>query len=174
MLKRFDVNLNPRNTATSLDVLWSPPYHGWTKCNVDGVAIVSPWKWACGGIFKDSKAKHILSFNIPLSCEPPSNAELLAAIIAMEKAMDLQLNKFWLESDYTLVVKTFYNHALVPWTIRSLWLVYWSYMMIIDFMITHIFREANFCANILASVGLDCNSSFWFHHVYRNIRKDFI
>ncbi|XP_058734120.1 uncharacterized protein LOC131605827 [Vicia villosa] len=117
MLKRFDVNINPRNTTTSFDVLWSPPLHGWTKCNIDGVAIGSPWKSACGGIFWDIEARHVLSFIIPLGRAPLANAELLATIVAMEKAMELRLNKCWLESDCTLVVKAFYNHALVPWTI---------------------------------------------------------
>ncbi|XP_058783269.1 uncharacterized protein LOC131657941 [Vicia villosa] len=42
MLKKFDVNLNPRNSSTFVDVLWSPPLQGWIKYNVDGVAKGSP------------------------------------------------------------------------------------------------------------------------------------
>lgn len=101
-----------------------------------------------------------------IGCEPPANAELLEATIWMEKAMELQIKKFRLESDCSIVVNAFYNHALVPWNLRSRWLVCWAYMMNVDFRITHIFRETNFCADILARIGLDCNSIIWFQHVH--------
>ncbi|XP_058760291.1 uncharacterized protein LOC131633606 [Vicia villosa] len=137
MLKRFDVNLNPSKTIDSFDVLWTPPLQTWIKCNIDGEAKGTPWKAVCGGIFRDCHANHVLSFSMFLGNEPPANAELLAVMVAMEKAMELELIRFWLESDCYIVVNAFYNHALVLWNLRSRWLVCWAYMMNIDFRITH-------------------------------------
>lgn len=69
-----------------LYVIWLPPICGWVKCNVDGVALGSPWNSACDGIFRDHNVNHILNFSAFLGCETPENGELLGAIMAMEKA----------------------------------------------------------------------------------------
>ncbi|XP_058776606.1 uncharacterized protein LOC131650923 [Vicia villosa] len=89
-LKCFGVNLHPRPPSNTIDVIWYPPARGWMKCNIDGVAVGSPGIAACGGIFRDDQANHILSFSAFLEVGSSIIVEFLAAIYAIEK--DKQMN----------------------------------------------------------------------------------
>lgn len=68
-MKLLDINIRPNKSIRTLEVLWSPPLMGWLKCNVDGVAHGHPRRAACGGIFRDYLAKHVISFSSFLGVE---------------------------------------------------------------------------------------------------------
>ncbi|XP_058783119.1 uncharacterized protein LOC131657775 [Vicia villosa] len=106
------------------------------------------------GIFRNTDAEHIGSFCDFLGEGDAVSAELLAAITAMEKMKEMGFQKVWLESDCLLVIKAFSDISLVPWKIRSRWLGCLEHTRSIEFMITHAYREANFCADLLANLGL--------------------
>ncbi|XP_058783572.1 uncharacterized protein LOC131658278 [Vicia villosa] len=154
LLKRFDININPSKGVKTMKVLWSPPSLGWIKCNIDGAVIENPKVVVCGGIFRDHNANHILSFSAYLDNNNSESTELIAAIMAIEAAKKNHYTKFWVETDCSLVVNSFKNHALVPWKLRSRWLCCWDYTLHIEFSITLNFREANFYDDSLASIGL--------------------
>ena len=42
-----------------------------------------------------------------------------------------------------------------------------------SFMVTHIYREGNHCADLLASIGISLNTYFWWDHLPQQIRVDF-
>ncbi|XP_058726868.1 uncharacterized protein LOC131598268 [Vicia villosa] len=174
VLKNFNISIRPSKALTTMNVLWTPPLHGWLKCNVDGVACGFPWTSACGGIFRDHNALHVLRFSALLGKEPPETAEFLAVIMALEKAKDFGIYKLWIESDCILVVNAFKDHSFVPWKIKSRWLVCWAYSLSIDFMITHIFREANFCADFLAGIGLRNKATTWFNYIHEDIISEYL
>ncbi|XP_058766974.1 uncharacterized protein LOC131640606 [Vicia villosa] len=154
LLKNFNISIKPSKTLTTVNVLWTPPLLGWLKCNVDGVACGSLWTSACGGIFRDHNALHVLSFSAFLGKEPPETVEFLAVIMAIEKAMSLGISKLWIESDCILVVNAFKNHSLVPWKIKSRWLVC--------------------CADFLAGIGLRNKVTTWFNYIHEDIKKDYL
>ncbi|XP_058786434.1 uncharacterized protein LOC131661045 [Vicia villosa] len=129
---------------------------------------------ACRGIFRDFQDNHILSFSAYLGEGSPVTAEFLAVIIVIEKAKQMKWNKLWIETDCKLVVKAFSNVNLVPWKIHSRWLMCWAYTLIIDFRITHIFREANFYAGFLANIGFKSKSFSWFSYVHKDITEDYL
>ncbi|XP_058734132.1 uncharacterized protein LOC131605843 [Vicia villosa] len=168
------INLHPRIQKDSIEVLWSPPIGDWIKCNIDGVAAGSPLLTASSGIFCDSQANHIISFSVSNGAGSPAMAGFLAAIIAIEKSMQMKWTKLWLESDCVLVVKAFSNPNLVPWNIKSCWLTCWAFSMSIDFRITHLYCEANFCANNLANIGLKSKSSSWFNFVHSDVNLNYL
>ncbi|XP_058785510.1 metal transporter Nramp7.2-like [Vicia villosa] len=58
---------------------------------------------ACGGIYRDDKAVNMLSFSVFLNEGSPIFAEFMAAIIAIEKAKQLNWNKLWIETDCLLL-----------------------------------------------------------------------
>ncbi|XP_058756625.1 uncharacterized protein LOC131629842 [Vicia villosa] len=174
LLKRFDIRINPTRSIRHIDVLWSPPPVGWIKGNIDGVASGSPSISSCGGIFRDHMGDHIGSFCNFLGEGIAELAEYSAVMVAIEKAQDCGWQKLWLESDCIIVVNAFSNSNLVPWIIKSRWLKRRSYTLSIDFMITHIYREANFCVDILASLGLKLRNFCWFSHIVPDIRRDFL
>lgn len=111
LFKRLDINIHPRRPLSTVSVIWSPPILGWIKCNVDGAAVGNPWNSACGGIYRDSRADHILNFSANIGCESPE--------IAIEKAKELKISKLWLESDCMRVVKAFKDNSLVSWKLKA-------------------------------------------------------
>lgn len=81
------------------------------------------------------------------------HAKLFGAMRAIELANTHQWRNLWLEADYELVIRAFKNHALVPWHLRNMWLNYMLLTRSMNFMATHIFREGNAYADLLASGG---------------------
>lgn len=81
-------------------------------------------------------------------------AELSAAMFALEMANSKGWNCFWLETDSKLVELVFSNTSLVPWSLRNRWLNCFTLTHSMNFLVTHIFREGNFCADSLANIGL--------------------
>ncbi|XP_058746190.1 uncharacterized protein LOC131619065 [Vicia villosa] len=91
MLKAFGINLHPRSQLDTFEILWCPPAPGWIKCNTDGVASGSPLIVFCGGIYRNDKATHLLSFSAFFNEGSPVFAEFMAAVIDIEKAKHLKL-----------------------------------------------------------------------------------
>lgn len=144
LLKSFGINLIPRKALKTMEVLWPPPLTGWIKCNIDRVAVGIPSSAACGGIYRDHNADHVLSFCDFIGLDTSENVELVAALMAIEIAKQKNFSKLWMKTDCTFVVYGFKNHGLMPW----------NYTLKIDFMITHQLGEPNFCADSLATVDL--------------------
>ncbi|XP_058751480.1 uncharacterized protein LOC131624540 [Vicia villosa] len=114
LLKGFDITIHPRKPLRTLEILWTPPPMGWIKGNIDGIAQGSPSMAACGGIFRDGSACYITSSGAFIGTGNFVVAELMSAIIAIEKACELGWRKIWIEIDCSLVVKAFSNAHLVP------------------------------------------------------------
>ncbi|XP_058751102.1 uncharacterized protein LOC131624142 [Vicia villosa] len=174
ILKSFDVFLHPGKPMHMLDVIWSPPPKDWIKVNVDGLARGMSSLMACGGIFRNMEAEHIGSFCDFFGEGDAATTELLAATIAIEKIKDLGFQKVWLESDCLLVVKAFSDTSLVPWKIRSRWLGCLEYTRSIEFMISHAYREANFCADLLANLGLSLRNYHWFSFLHSVLVRKYL
>lgn len=150
------------------------PLKGWTKVNIDGLDRGDPSSIACGSIFRDESSYHMGSFCDFMGDGTAVLAELVAAIIAMERTKILGWRKIWMESDCILVVKAFSDFFLVLWKLRSRWLNCVAYTRNIDFMIYHVYREPNFCADFLASIGFSLRCSSWFSFVHSVIVKDYL
>jgi ribonuclease HI len=72
----------------------------------------------------------------------------------------------WLESDSMLVVKAFTSPYMVPWKIKNRWLNALHMTKSMHFMVTHIFREQNTCADKLTSIGLSVRNFIWWNEVH--------
>jgi len=91
----------------------------------------------------------------------PVNAlytELLAAMTAIEIAADKGFVNIWLETDSKLVTLTFKSISIVPWMLRNRWQNCLALILNKSFLVTHIFREGNCCADGLANIGLSLTS----------------
>ncbi|XP_058785059.1 uncharacterized protein LOC131659970 [Vicia villosa] len=93
VLKTFDIGMHPRPPQRCIEVFWSPPLAGWIKCNIDGLAKGSPMTSSCGDIFRNDMAGHMGSFCAYLNEGNSVSAELLAAVIAIEKAKERNWSK---------------------------------------------------------------------------------
>src|SRR6266487_7107213 len=123
------------------------PIVSWIKCNIDGTAKGCPGPAACGGIFRDSNAAVVGCFAQNLHISTAFHAELIGAILAIELASKNGWISLWLETDSQLVSMAFKNHGLVPWRLRNRWLNCVELTKNMRFIISHIFREGNRCAD---------------------------
>jgi len=66
------------------------------------------------------------------------------------------------------------QNFLVPWSIRNIWgncLLKTSQM---NFIVSHIYREENTCADLLANIGLTINDTMWWDNVPNAIKFDLV
>lgn len=121
LLKNFGVCIHPRRPLKVAEVMWYPPPLAWIKAYIDGFARGNPSLISYGSIFWDDKACLVGGFSAFLGEGTPELADLLTAIIVMEKAEMFNWKKLWIETDCSHVVKAFSNSNLVPWKITSRW-----------------------------------------------------
>ncbi|XP_058776647.1 uncharacterized protein LOC131650967 [Vicia villosa] len=172
-LKSFNINVNPPKAFLVKEFLWHPPILHWIKCNTDGAASGEPQRAACGGIYRDHTGMHKGSFSKFLGPGNAFLAELFGAILAIEIARQKNWNNLWLETDSTLVVLAFSKPHMVPWAFRSRWENVINHTKSINFLVTHIYREGNYCADRLANIGLHVQGFTWWDVVHREILMEF-
>ena len=85
-------------------------------------------------------------------------AELKAAIYAISLAQNRGYTKIWLESDSTYVIALFANRSLnVHWSIAEDWSNCLQFISTVEFRFSHIYREGNGLADVLANAGRNCS-----------------
>ena len=78
----------------------------------------------------------------------------------------MDLTSLWLECDSTLVCVAFTARTNVPLILRNRRNTCLNYCGKIRFMISHIFREGNACANKLANLGFIHKEKFhWYNRL---------
>jgi ribonuclease HI len=159
-LKRFNVNVHSLKPTTIKEVVWQPPLSNWVKCNTDGASTSS--SSSCGGLFRNSNADFLYGFAENTGIASAFVAELCGAMNAIEIAASKNWNNLWLETDSTLVVLAFKSSSLVPWVLSNRWHNCLLLTQSMNFIVSHIFREGNFCADGLANIGLFLDRlTFW-------------
>jgi ribonuclease HI len=88
-------------------------------------------------------------------------ADLIGAMHAIEIASKKGWISLWLETNSQLVTLAFKNHGLVPWRLRNKWLNCVELTKNMCFIISHIFKEGNRCADEIACIGLHSNDFVW-------------
>lgn len=158
ILKKFNISIHPPKTPVIKEVIWHPPLINWTKANTDGAPTST--SSACGIIFRGFNADFLLCMSVNLGPGNAFSAELCGAMRAIEVAYQKQWFKLWLETDSQLVVLAFNNSSCVPWRLRNRWENCNNLLISMNFMVTHIYREGNQCADSLANIGLSTQGLF--------------
>lgn len=158
VLKKFQIFIHPPRAPIIIEVLWHPPLINWIKANTDGAA--SSINSACGIIFRDWKADCLLCVSENLVPGSALNAEICGVLRAIEVAHQKQWTNLWLETDSKLVVMAFDNESIVPWSLSNRWYNCRKLLLNMNFMISHIYREGNQCADSLANIGLSNQGLF--------------
>jgi len=68
----------------------------------------------------------------------------------------------------------FKNAASVSWKLRNRWINCQKMIKHMNFLVTHIYREGNICADSLANLGLNVSSFVWWQDVPNIVRRDVI
>lgn len=153
ILKKFNVLVHPPKPTCIKEIIWSPPIVGWIKCNTDGASTAT--SSSCGGVFRDQNANFLSCFAENLGGGSAYQAKLAAIMRAVEIASQRNWRNIWIESDSTLVVMAFNKMSMIPCSLRNKWINCRKLLCGMNFVVTHIYREGNRCADKLASKGLD-------------------
>lgn len=73
-----------------------------------------------------------------------------------------------------LVVRAFKNASLVPWRIRNRWSNCLSIVSSLSFVVSHVHREGNTCADALANIGLSLNTFVYFSVIPLEVKTDYV
>ncbi|XP_057785445.1 uncharacterized protein LOC131002988 [Salvia miltiorrhiza] len=134
-----------------ISVHWWPPDINWMKVNTDGSATGAPGLIAAGGVFRDHTATVCGCFHIKGGSGFALEAELLAVVTAIAIARCRGWNRLWLEADSTYVVNLLMRRSLdVPWRFMACWKATLKRLTEMDFRISHIYREGNAAADLMA------------------------
>ncbi|KAH6818323.1 hypothetical protein C2S51_001926 [Perilla frutescens var. frutescens] len=160
-LKALKVNPCPAPPQQIISVSWRPPPTGWIKINTDGSSRGAPGVMATGGVFRRSDGSVFGCFHTAEAIGFAFLAELLAVLVALEWAHSLSLDFIWLEADSIYVVNLLSSRSLqVPWILKARWKCVLDFIDSIHFCVSHIYREGNSVADILASSIV--SPGFWF------------
>jgi len=175
ILKALKVNIKPPRAPIIKEVIWSPPLSSWIKANTDGAATKNPSRAAAEGIFRDSDSNYIGCFSQFLGIQNALYAELVATMTAIEIAYNNCYVNLWLETDSQLVILAFKSSSVVPWILRNRWHNCLFRLRYMRFIVSHIYREGNACADSLANLGLSLNTNvvFWSDDIHDFIRGEY-
>jgi ribonuclease HI len=158
ILKKFSIRIHPPIAPQIKEIIWQPPLPGWIKANSDGSA--SSIASACGVVFRNCYSDCMLSVAENIGISDAFQAELCGAMRAIEIAHQKNWLNLWLETDSKLVVLAFSNEAIIPWNLSNRWFNCKRLLSTMHFVISHIYREGNQCADSLANIGLSLHGLF--------------
>jgi ribonuclease HI len=154
-LHGFQKNLVRRQPGEVVAVSWKPPPDGWHKVNVDGSFNTISGSTACGGLIRNQHGIFLKGFYSKIGSSNAIWAEMWALRIGIRIAQNMSLPKVVFEMDSKVIVNMV--------TSRHTNNAYLSPLLgeIIDLLqhpnwetsITHVYREANRCADFLANRG---------------------
>ncbi|CAN1165927.1 Putative ribonuclease H protein At1g65750 [Linum perenne] len=146
---------NPRRREEIL-VGWRPAPEGWITLNTDGSVICDLHQAAAGGILRDHSGRRLACFAANLGECTIMRAELRAAAIGFRIAWELCFRKVHLQIDSLAALNAIRGgadsdgrHSLLIRQIQEWRNRDW------EVCISHVFREANRVADLLAHLGHD-------------------
>lgn len=138
------------------DIGWRPPEEGWVCLNTDRAAKGAPGLAGCGGIFRDDQGRWVRGFTKHLGLTTAFVAELWGVYEGLKMTRELGLSKLVVHLDSLTVVQSITRNEdgnsagyMLLKNICDLIGMDW------EVWVTHIYREGNRSADILANLG--CN-----------------
>lgn len=165
----FDLPFNssvPRPGCSTIKVKWEPPSEGWVKLNSDG-SVKSGSQAVCGGLIRNMHGTFMAEFSCNLGTCTIMQAELRCILHGVALARNKGVRNLLIEADYSSAILMLDNgcdavHPCAPLlhdikrVLSEFDCVKWS----------HVFREANYCADRPADYG---HSLDWGTHYFEQI-----
>ena len=95
-------------------------------------------------------------------------------VTAIEIANQRRWRNLWIETDSALVVMAFKNATLIPCNLRNRWYNCKLLLNAMNFIVSHIYREGNQCADRLAALGLTIQNLTIWSDVPLDIREFYV
>ena len=158
----FSVGRNAKMPKARIvvEVGWVKPPMGWVKLNTDGSAIGSMGCAGGGGVIRNHEGQWLRGYARLLGCSNSCIAELWALRDGLLLAIEIGLNNIIIEMDALSIVLLMKNNTanllMKPLLTDCRNLL----SKIPNKQIVHIYREANQCADTLATIGACSVGSF--------------
>ncbi|XP_057811613.1 uncharacterized protein LOC131025845 [Salvia miltiorrhiza] len=152
ILRHIGVRSRPSPPPDFVNIYWSTPSPPWIKVNTDGSAAGAPGLIAAGGVFHDNWNVVRGFFHYKGGVGFAFEAELLAIISAIQIAHARGWLDLWIEVDSIYVVNLLQKRSSdVPWRFAAAWKSILKCLSSFRLKVTHIFREGNAAADIMAN-----------------------
>jgi len=172
ILKKFDITFQPTKAPKIIEVIWHPQIDPWIKCNIDGCATSTTSSY--GGIFRNATADALLCFADNIGEGNAFQAELIGAMTTIEIAHQQGMNHLWLELDSAMVVHVLNRNSQVPCKLRNRWRNCNQLIKNMNFIVSHVYREGNQCADGLANIGLTLTNFTSWNAIPSNLQSHFV
>jgi len=126
---------------------------------------------SCGGIFRDHRGTFLGAFASNLGVVSVFEAELTGILIVMEYAASHLWHLLWIECDSTSPVQAFKNVDIIPFRLRNRW--HNCLQKGICALCSHVYREGNYCVDILADFGHSISGTVWLDSLPQSLSADF-
>lgn len=144
----------PKPPKIAMVVRWLPPPPGCYKLNVDG-SSENGHIYACC-VIRNSLGFFVTAFSVCLGTGIALDAEVLAGMHGVIFAKARGWNSLWLETDSVLAKKILtVDGKLIQWRIRPAWRRYEESRRQVTLQVSHIHREGNAIADMLAKLHID-------------------
>ncbi|XP_057809094.1 uncharacterized protein LOC131023567 [Salvia miltiorrhiza] len=164
VVKNIGVRPRAYPSPEFINVYWWPPVNNWIKVNTDGSALGAPGKIGAGGVFRDKFSWVRGCFHVKGGIGFAFEAELLAVITAIQIAHARHWRQLWIESDSTYIVHLRHERSTsVPWRFAAIWKRILLLLKDFQIQISHIYREGNKVADILAAD--ERHEGWWPHEI---------
>ncbi|CAN1163947.1 Putative ribonuclease H protein At1g65750, partial [Linum perenne] len=173
-LERSTLGLEKEQIQRVSHIAWDPGPHDWWVLNTDGSVNPTVGKATTGGFLRDNNGRCRFSFTMNLGSCSITRAELRGAIWGLQLVWEAGYKQIILRMDSTSTISILtdkgnaeHQHELEVLAFRELCSRNWRVK------IEHTYREGNYAANHLASLGYDyplgnhmipttCNSLVYF------------
>ncbi|KAK1321207.1 hypothetical protein QJS10_CPA03g00057 [Acorus calamus] len=145
----FGVQIEEKENSSTI-VKWMSPEDGWLKLNTDG--SLADDRGGYGALIRNSNSEFQLGLAGRLDLPTINLLELKAIEQGVKLSSTMQACKLWIETDSTTALAWLEGRGNIPWTaIRSLRNTHHYLQHLVDWKVTHIHREGNSPADILAA-----------------------
>ena len=142
-------------------ICWNKPNLGWFKLNYDGASQGNPGRAGGGGLIRNHDGKWVKGFMRNIGQATSVAAEFWALRDGLMLAAQLGITHLHVELDAQVVVNLVLSKKTINNSCAAL-LNDCRYLMGLfqRVKVTHVFREANRCADNLARAGCSFNGNF--------------
>lgn len=137
-----------------VDVRWLPPPLGWIGLNTDGASKMEEGMAGCGGLMRNADGSWLCGFAKSLGRCTAFVAELWGVYLGLQIAVDRGFPKIVLQVDSQAVATMISGLHHAAGIGRNLLIRIRELLSkLSEFLVLHVYREGNMCADVLANEG---------------------
>nr|POF09460.1 putative ribonuclease h protein [Quercus suber] len=135
-------------------VQWLKPSAGWHKLNTDGSVVSTIRLSGCGGLLRDCTGQWVVGFAKSINASSSIAAELWALKEGLGLCLDRGISAVEIELDATAAISLVSSNVNTNGDLSGLVDDCKELLLCLpQVKLSHCFRKANFCADVLAKLG---------------------